>query len=98
MSSKEQELFEIVWRQMVGQPSQVVWGVAMNLMVNVIRQGADKRKDAEAVFDELMRNAKTILLHVHYDQSTGNRREVLPFTHVARMPFHQEKSVIFHGQ
>jgi len=94
----EQALFETVSRGLIGVPMQHVCGVAINLLVNAIRQGVAKRDKAEAVFDELFGRAKTVLLDVHYDPVTGNRRSVFPFTQTVQAPFHDEGSVIFHGK
>ena len=74
------------------------WSVAINLLVNSIRQCTARRKDAEAILDELHGRTKSTLLDMHYDPVTGLRRSVFPFTQVVQMPFHQESSVSFHGK
>lgn len=94
----ERELFDKVWQMMIGRTADHVLGVALNLLVNVIRQRHGKRKDAEAMFNQLTGRAKTILLDGHYDSVTGERRSVFPFTQVVQAPFHDERSVIFHGR
>ena len=91
-------LFAEIGRLVVGRPQHVVWGTGLNLLVNSIRQCTAKRKDAEALFDQLMGKAKTVLLDVHYDSVTGLRRGVFPYTQVIQPPFHQNESVIFHGK
>jgi hypothetical protein len=95
-----QQLFELVARALVsaGASQEVVRSVAINLIVNSIRQSVGRRSEAEARIDELFNAAKTILLEGHYDSVTGNRRSVIPFTQVVQMPFHSENSVIFHGK
>jgi predicted ATPase len=94
----ERELFESIAKLVVGRPNLVVQSVGMNLIVNAIRQTVAKRSDAEAMFDELFGRGKSVLLDVHYDSVTGNRRSVFPFTQVIKAPFHDEGNVIFHGK
>jgi predicted ATPase len=94
----ERELFEQIAKLVVGRPNHVVQSVGMNLIVNAIRQSVGKRCDAEAMFNELFGRGKSVLLDVHYDSVTGNRRSVIPFTQVVKAPFHDEGSVIFHGK
>lgn len=96
MAGVELELFRAVGRVLHDKPQQLVWGVAINIMVNAIRQSTAKRKDAEVIIDELFGHAKTLLLNVHYDSVTGLRRGVIP-TQVIQMPFHDEGNVIYHG-
>lgn len=91
-------LFAEISKLLVNRPQQAVWGAGLNLLVNSIRQCTAQRKDAEALFDQLMGSAKTVLLDVHYDSVTGLRRSVFPFTQVIQPPFHQNESVIFHGK
>lgn len=93
----EQELFERVAALMNGVPSELVRGIAINLLINAIRQSVPYRKDAEAIIDELTGRAKTLLLDKHYDAVTGQRRSVFPFTQVIEAPFHVEQDVILHG-
>jgi len=94
----ERALFEEVWRMMLGQERSTVCEIGLNLIVNVIRQSVGKRKDAEALFNELFGKAKSTLLDEHYDPVTGLRRSVFPFTQVIQAPFHDEGHVIFHGK
>lgn len=91
----EKELFEEVWKLMIGQSRQAAFNVGMNLVVNVLRQYADDRKTAEAIFDEAMSSARTMLLSVHYDPTTGKRRQVHMFTHMVQAPFHQNENDIY---
>lgn len=93
----EQELFEKVTALLHGAPSEVARGIAMNLLINAIRQSVPYRKQAEMLFDELMGRGKTLLLDKHYDSVTGQRRTVFPFTQVIEPPFHVEQDVILHG-
>ena len=93
----EQELFEQVIALLNGAPSEIAAGIAVNLLVNAIRQSVPYRKNAEAMIDELFGLAKTRLLDKHYDTVTGQRRTVFPFTQVIEPPFHVEQDVILHG-
>lgn len=93
----ERELFEIVGRIVAGRPQQVVWSMAINLLLNSIRQTTAKRETAEAILNELFGHSKTILLDLHYDSVTGLRRGVIPHTQVIQMPFHDEGNVIYRG-
>src|SRR5262245_64245899 len=94
----ERELFDAIAKLLVGRPNHVVQSVGMNLIVNSIRQSTGTRVKAEATFDELFGRGKTVLLDVHYDPVTGNRRSVFPFTQVVQMPFNDEGNVIFNGK
>jgi hypothetical protein len=90
-------LFKQVATLLDGVPSEIASVIAINLLVNVIRQSVPYRKDAEAIIDELTGQAKTRLLDKHYDAVTGQRRSVFPFTQVIEAPFHVERDEIFHG-
>ena len=76
----ERELFEAFTKQATGHDQQIVAGVAVNLLVNVIRQSCATREAAERAFDELFGRAKNLLLTQHYDPVTNKRRNVFPFT------------------
>lgn len=91
----EKELFDSIWKMMIGRSRQTVFSISMNLLVNVLRQSATNRKDAEAIFDEVVNNARIMLLGVHYDPSTGKRREVHLFTQMLQAPFHQNENDIY---
>ena len=93
----EQELFEKVGTLLNGVPVEMARGIAINLLINAIRQSVPYRKDAEAMMNELTGRAKTLLLDKHYDSVTGQRRTVIPFTQVIEAPFHVEQDVIHHG-
>jgi hypothetical protein len=93
----EQELFGQVAALLNGVPVEMARGIAINLLINAIRQSVPYRKDAEALIDELFGRAKTLLLDKHYDSVTGQRRSVFPFTQVIEAPFHVEQDVILHG-
>jgi hypothetical protein len=90
-------LFKQVAALLNGVSSEIACVMAVNLLVNAIRQSVPYRKDAEAIIDELMGRAKTLLLDKHYDAVTGQRRSVFPFTQVIEAPFHVEQDEIFHG-
>jgi len=94
----ERELFDAIAKLVVGKPNHVVWCVGMNLIVNAIRQSTGTRALAEAQFNELFGQGKSVLLDQHYDPVTGHRRSVFPFTQVIKPPFHDEGNVIFHGK
>jgi hypothetical protein len=94
----ERELFDAVTKLVSGKPLHVAWSVGMNLIVNAIRQSTATRTLAEAQFNELFGQGKTMLLDKHYDSVTGHRRSVFPFTQVLQVPFHDEGNVIFHGK
>ncbi len=93
----EDALFKQVAALLNGVSTETACVLAVNLLVNAIRQSVPYRKDAEAVIDELFGRAKTVLLDKHYDSVTGQRRSVFPFTQVIEAPFHVEQDVIFHG-
>jgi hypothetical protein len=92
---KEQDgaaLFEKVCQLVSGAPLNIARDIAVSILINSIRQGARKRSDAEAAFNEIMGRAKTILLDAHYDSVTGNPRAVFPYTQVISPPLHIEPS------
>ena len=91
----EREQFERIAHQLTGMPLELARKIAVNLLVNVIRQSVPERKDAEAMINEMFARAKTLLLEQHYDSVTGRRRTVFPFTQVIEAPFHVEEDVIF---
>jgi len=91
----ERELFARVSQLLGGASHDVVNNVALNLVINSIRQTAASRRDAEAKINELFSRTKTILLEAHYDAVTGKRRPIFPFTQTLEMPFHVEKDKIF---
>ena len=93
----EDALFKQVATLLNGVSTEIACVLAVNLLVNAIRQSVPYRKDAEAVIDELIGRAKTVLLDKHYDSVTGQRRSVFPFTQVIEAPFHVEQDKIFHG-
>lgn len=73
------DLLRIVGREMNGVPADIVEDVAVNLLVNAIRQTYPIRHLAEARYDELVGKAKQVLLD-HYDGATGKRRAIFPHT------------------
>ena len=94
---EEQELFTKLAATLSGRPLDVVCSMAINLIVNVIRQSEPSREKAEAVFDECFGRAKSLLLEKHYDTVTGKRREVMVAgaTQVLEMPFLGNTNTIF---
>jgi hypothetical protein len=90
LPEQEKELFE-AFRQLANKkPLDAVYGAAINVIVNAIRQVEGTRAGAEARYDELFGKGKTLLLDKHYDSVTGRRRSVFPFTQVVKMPLHWE--------
>jgi hypothetical protein len=81
----EQALFRAVSVACSGYPTEAVLGVAVNLMVNAVRQGNPRRDGAQAALDELVARARTLLLDQHYDLM-GARRNVFPFHQVVQVP------------
>jgi len=75
----EKELFKAFGQTAHGFPRDAVLNAAWNVILNVIRQDAEKRTRAENLFDEYAGKAKHNLLEYHYD-NTGKRRNIFPFT------------------
>lgn len=89
---KGAELFAGIAKQLHNVPDNIVRDIAVSLLVNAIRQVVPKRSDAEAAIDEIFNRAKSLLLDLHYDSVTGNRKAVLfPYTQVIRPPLHVEQ-------
>jgi hypothetical protein len=89
------QLWEAIVKHCETAPADVVFNVAVNLLVNAIRATVPERKDAERLIDAVTVRAKHILLEFHYDAVTGKRRTVFPFTQVAQAPFHVNENKIF---
>lgn len=89
----ELELWERIQRLMSGASLNVVRSIAVNLLINAIRQSIPDRKNAEGAINEIFGRAKTVLLDQHYDPVTGRRRATFPFTQQIQMPFHVDKDV-----
>jgi hypothetical protein len=65
-----------------------VVGAAANLILNAIRQGYPKRNDAMRSCEELLAKMKGVL-DSHYNEYSGERRNVFPFHQIIEMPhFH----------
>lgn len=90
MEGNDLALFEHVIRQLNGVPLPAVGNLAVNLLVNAVRQSEATRKNAEEMVDTLFSRAKTALFE-QYDAVTGKRRAVVPVTQVVQMPFHDER-------
>jgi len=82
----DQEFFRRVCREMNGASTQTVGNVAVNLLVNAVRQAATSRKTAESLIDFLFARAKSAALD-QYDAVTGKPRVIM-----VDMPFHVEKN------
>jgi len=85
---QEHALFEQFKQASAGKNVDAVFGAAINILVNAIRQMEPSRKEAEARWDMLFGLGKTLLLDKHYDSVTGKRKTIFPFTQVIRMPMH----------
>jgi len=90
MEGNDLALFEHVTRQLNGVPLPAVGNLAVNLLVNAVRQSEATWNGAEGMVDLLFGRVKTAL-HGQYDAVTGKRRAVLPVTQVVQMPFHDER-------
>ena len=86
----DRELFNDVARLCNGRPQQHVWSLAINLLVNVIRQNYGLRSEAEYRLQWLHAKCKEELLS-NYDSVTGRRRSVVPYTQVITMGRHEEE-------
>lgn len=95
--ASELELWNRIQQQMQGASLEVARSIAVNLLVNAVRQSVPFRANAEAAINELFGRAKSMLLD-HYDPTTGRRRSVFPFTQVIEAPFHVEKDKVFNGK
>ena len=88
LPEQERMLFEKFKQLSAGKNVDAVFGAAINILVNAIRQMEPTRKEAEARWDMLFGQGKTILLERHYDSVTGRRKTIFPFTQVINMPIH----------
>ena len=71
-------LFEEIGRVCAGRPVDEVISVALNVVLNAIRQNTAGRAEAEARLNELHGRAMDLLMS-HYDPVTDRRRSVVPF-------------------
>jgi hypothetical protein len=69
-------------------PEQVV-DVAVNLIINAIRQSHTTRASAEKTFDEVFGRAKAVLIEQHYDLN-GRKRGIFPYDQTIIAPRHIE--------
>jgi hypothetical protein len=74
-----QLLFQKVAAVATGFGYDDVIDVAANLIINSLRQKYSRRRDALEKYSELT-NKVASLLSAHYDPTTGNRRNIFPFT------------------
>lgn len=91
--ARERQLFARAVDLLHGVPLPVVRGIAINLLINAIRQEMTERRYAEAAIDELFGRAKTLLLDKHYDSVTGKRKS--NFALEIQMPFHVDRDKFF---
>ena len=78
-SPQGKELFRKFGEVANGFSTDQVIDAAMNLLINVVRQAASTRDQAEKIIDTLNYQAKYNLLEHHYD-NTGKRKNIFPFT------------------
>jgi hypothetical protein len=95
MEGIAKEVFEQTILRCQGLPNDLVYNIAINILVNAIRMTVSERKQAEALIDDLYGRTKTLLLEYHYDSVTGKRRTLFPFTQKVEAPFHINESKIF---
>jgi hypothetical protein len=81
-------LFAEIGKLVAGAPLNIVRDIAVSLLLNSIRQGTAKRSDAEAAINEIFNRAKSLLLDLHYDSVSGNRKAIYPYTQVISPPLH----------
>lgn len=80
----QRELFEQFTKLSNGFSTEDVIGAAANLIVNAIRQSQATRQKAEASYDELFGQMKSMLVS-HYD-SLGRKRGLFPYNQVIEVP------------
>lgn len=90
LPEQERMLFEVFGRACAGKNVDAVYGAAINILINAIRQMEGTRREAEARWDELFGRGKSLLLDRHYDVVTGRRRNVFAHTQVINFPLHIE--------
>jgi hypothetical protein len=95
MEGEAQKLFQETILRAQGLPQQLVYNVAINILVNAIRMSVPERKQAEVLIDELFGKTKSLLLDFHYDPVTGKRRTWFPFTQKVEAPLHINMNKIF---
>lgn len=82
------ELFARVAGLADGFPRDAVIDVALNLLVNAVRQQAETAAAASDALDAYTTAARRLLLERHYYPGcSGRRRGVFPFTQVIDLPF-----------
>lgn len=81
---KQAELFKAVSQVCNGFPFDDVLNVALNLIINGVRQSCPTWDKAETVFNDRFGRCKNIL-HECYD-GAGKRRSVFPFHQIIRVP------------
>ena len=81
---KQAELFKAVSQVCAGFPVEDVLAVALNLLVNSVRQSYPTWSAAETAFNDRFGRCKQVLSDC-YD-STGKRRSVFPFQQSVQVP------------
>jgi len=81
----QRELFGQFTKVANGFSTEDVIGAAANLMVNAIRQAQPTRQKAEASYDELFGQIKSLLVS-HYD-SLGRKRGLFAYDQVIEVPY-----------
>ena len=79
-----QEVFESVVKLLGGMPRELVREVAVNLLVNLVRQEDKSVSAAASSVDRFAHDAK-VLAAEHYDH-TGRRRGIFPYDQRVEVP------------
>jgi hypothetical protein len=90
LPEQERLLFDAFKQASAGKNVDAVYGAAINIIINAVRQMEPTRKEAEARYDMLFGRGKTLLLDRNYDSVTGRRKTIFPFTQSVKMPLHWE--------
>ena len=91
------EVFAQVMQIIDGCSYHTVCDVAVNLLINTLRQACPTAREAEAAFDELMAKTKGTLLD-HYDKVSGKRKSVFAHTQIVEMPCLDARAKPLRGQ
>jgi hypothetical protein len=94
LPDQERLLFDAFKQASAGKNVDAVYGAAINIIINAVRQMEPTRAEAEARWDMLFGRGKTLLLDRNYDSVTGRRKTIFPFTQSVRMPLHWEDDTI----
>lgn len=84
IAQNAQLLFQKITQLATGASYDAVVDCSANLLVNALRQQYPKRRDALEKYSEIVTKVGNILAQ-HYDSTTGNRRNIFPFTQTIDM-------------